>query len=41
MAVAKSIYLLIGDLPSTEKFGLITQISRCAVSVSSNIAEVS
>jgi len=39
MAVAKSTYLSIEALPSTEKFGLISQISRCAVLVPSNIAE--
>lgn len=39
MAVAKSVYLLIGDLPAAEKFGLKSQLSRCAISVPSNIAE--
>jgi len=39
MAIAKAAYLMINDLPSLEKFGLISQISRCAVSVPSNIAE--
>ena len=39
MAIAKSTYLLINDLPTAEKFGLISQISRCVVSVPSNIAE--
>lgn len=37
--VAKAIYALTTSLPSDEKFGLISQIRRCAVSIPSNIAE--
>ena len=33
------IYILTKDLPDTEKFGLISQINRCSVSIPSNIAE--
>ncbi len=39
MDVTKQVYLLLAKFPSSEKFGLISQISRCAVSVPSNIAE--
>lgn len=39
MTVAKSAYLLTVGLPTTEKSGLVSQISRCAISVPSNIAE--
>tara|TARA_R110000868_G_scaffold186622_2_gene429070 strand:+ start:215 stop:562 length:348 start_codon:yes stop_codon:yes gene_type:complete len=37
--LAKSVYLLSNELPDEEKFGLISQIKRCAVSIPSNIAE--
>jgi four helix bundle protein len=37
--IVKSIYLLTAELPDDEKFGLKSQIQRCAVSVPSNIAE--
>ena len=33
------IYLLTNEFPDKEKFGLISQINRCAVSSPSNIAE--
>jgi four helix bundle protein len=39
MALAKQIYVLTQPFPDTEKFGLITQMRRAAVSVPSNIAE--
>lgn len=37
--MVKAIYLLTSELPDDEKFGLKSQIQRCAVSVPSNIAE--
>lgn len=37
--LTKAIYLLISELPSDEKFGLTSQIKRCAISIPSNIAE--
>ncbi|NAS29957.1 four helix bundle protein [Flavobacteriaceae bacterium R38] len=37
--LTKQVYLLSKDLPSDEKFGLISQIKRCSVSIPSNIAE--
>jgi four helix bundle protein len=39
MALAKQIYVLTQPFPDTEKFGLMTQLRRAAVSVPSNIAE--
>ncbi len=39
MKVVKSTYFLTAQLSSDEKFGLISQINRCAVSIPSNIAE--
>lgn len=37
--LVKRIYLLTVELPKDEKFGLISQINRCSVSIPSNIAE--
>jgi len=39
MNLVKEIYIITQNLPSEEKFGLISQIRRCAVSIPSNIAE--
>ena len=38
-AFVKDIYVLSNKFSSTEKYGLVSQIQRAAVSVSSNIAE--
>ena len=35
----KKIYSITGSFPKEEKFGLLPQINRCAVSIPSNIAE--
>jgi four helix bundle protein len=37
--LTKNIYLLTNSLPQDEKFGLISQIRRCVISILSNIAE--
>jgi four helix bundle protein len=39
IALAREIYILTKKLPSDEKFGLVSQMRRAAVSVASNIAE--
>jgi four helix bundle protein len=37
--IAIASFKLTGNFPSNEKFGLVSQINRCAVSIASNIAE--
>lgn len=37
--IVEKVYELTAQFPKEEKYGLISQIRRCAVSVSSNIAE--
>ena len=37
--LVKSVYELTGTFPDTEKFGLVSQLNRAAVSVASNLAE--
>ena len=39
MSLVKEVYLITQKLPMNEKFGLISQINRSAVSIPSNIAE--
>lgn len=39
MILVKRIYLLTANLPKDEKFGLVSQINRCSISIPSNIAE--
>ena len=39
MDIAEKIYTISAELPNDEKFNLIHQIKKCAVSIPSNIAE--
>jgi four helix bundle protein len=39
MEIVKRVYALAREMPTTERFGLISQMTRSAVSVPSNIAE--
>ena len=39
MELVKKVYLLIPEIPKDEKYGLIDQIKKCAISIPSNIAE--
>ena len=37
--IVEMVYMLTKDFPSEEKFGMISQMKRCSVSVASNLAE--
>ena len=39
LEISIAIYKLTSTFPASEKFGLISQMTRCAVSIASNIAE--
>ena len=39
MNLVKEVYRLTSTFPDTERFGLISQMQRCSVSIPSNIAE--
>lgn len=39
MDLTEEVYKLMIGMPDNEKYGLISQIKRCAVSIASNIAE--
>ena len=39
MTLAKEVYLVTSKYPKEEKYGLVSQINRCVVSVPSNISE--
>lgn len=39
VALASDIYRITSKFPEEEKFGIISQLRRCAVSIGSNIAE--
>ena len=39
MRLVRSVYKITATFPDEEKFGLVAQLRRCAVSVPSNIAE--
>ncbi len=37
--IVKKVYSITNAFPSNEKFGLVSQMNRCRVSIASNIAE--
>ena len=39
LTLAKKVYQVTGNFPTEERFGVVNQMRRCAVSIPSNIAE--
>ena len=39
ISLAEEIYKITNSFPDNEKFGLVSQLRRCAISIASNIAE--
>ncbi len=39
IVLAKNIYMICSEITNDEKYGLISQIKRCTISIPSNIAE--
>ena len=39
ISIVKTVYILTSKLPDSERFGLVSQMQRCSVSIPSNIAE--
>lgn len=39
MSLAKDIFIVTRNFPSEEKYGLVSQMNRCTISIASNIAE--
>ena len=39
MVLVKGVYILTGDFPKEEMYGLVSQVRRAAVSIPSNLAE--
>ncbi len=39
MEITREIFLLTNELPDTERYGLVSQLRRAAISVCSNLAE--
>jgi four helix bundle protein len=39
MEIASTVFMLTRNFPNEEKFGLTSQLTRCAISIPSNIAE--
>ena len=39
MDMVRSVYSIVSELPMEEKYGLASQLKRCAISIPSNISE--